>query len=123
MTDGTVHPLDESTEYFFREGCHIVELLNVPENPALSIARARVEPGVTTAPHALRDTTEHYLIQSGQGRVFLGEDPQGVLVSAGDAVCIPAGVRQLITNTGMEDLVFHAICSPRFLPENYIALD
>jgi hypothetical protein len=35
-------------EYFFAEGCHILELSNTPEDPDVSIARARVAPGVIT---------------------------------------------------------------------------
>jgi hypothetical protein len=73
VTDqGSVHPFDESSEYFFREGCYIVEVLNDPDHPDLSIARARVAPGVTTQPHSLTNTTERYLIQSGNGVGVLG---------------------------------------------------
>ena len=109
----------EGQEYFFREGCHIVEMLNERTRPDLSIARARVEPGVTTRPHRLLETVEHYLILSGTGRVFLGEDTAGEEVKRGDLVVIPAGVAQSIANTGRDDLIFHALCTPRFRPENY----
>jgi mannose-6-phosphate isomerase-like protein (cupin superfamily) len=34
-------------------------------------------------------------------------------------VIIPPHCWQRITNNGAEDLIFLAICSPRFLPENY----
>jgi mannose-6-phosphate isomerase-like protein (cupin superfamily) len=120
VTDqGSVHPFDESSEYFFREGCYIVEVLNDPDHPDLSIARARVAPGVTTQPHSLTNTTERYLIQSGTGLVFLGDDTQGMPVKADDVVVIPSGVCQSIRNTGRVDLIFHALCTPRFLPENY----
>jgi mannose-6-phosphate isomerase-like protein (cupin superfamily) len=40
-------------------------------------------------------------------------------VGPGDTVLIPPGCRQRVTNTGQEDLIFLAICSPRFRPENY----
>jgi len=36
-------------EYYTRERCHILELSNVADDPAVSIARARVEAGITTA--------------------------------------------------------------------------
>jgi mannose-6-phosphate isomerase-like protein (cupin superfamily) len=39
-----------------------------------------------------------------------------------DVVSIPAGVRQRISNTGIDDLVFLAICTPRFVKENYVEL-
>lgn len=119
MEQGSVHPLNESSEYFFREGCYIIEVFNDPAHPDLSIARARVAPGVTTQPHSLVNTTERYLIQSGEGLVFLGADVEGVPVKAGDVVVIPAGVCQSIRNTGGNDLIFHALCTPRFLPEHY----
>ena len=44
---------DESAEYFFKEGCHILEWLNTPEDPAVSVARARVDPGIRTRRHFL----------------------------------------------------------------------
>ena len=50
-------------EYFTPEGCHILESWNVAGDAAASIARARVEPGVTTQPHRLctpRFTPECY---------------------------------------------------------------
>ena len=40
-------------------------------------------------------------------------------VDPGDLVSIPAGAVQWIENTGDEDLVFYAICTPRFRMEAY----
>ena len=40
-------------------------------------------------------------------------------VAPGDVVLIPPGCRQRITGLGDEDLVFLAICTPRFRPEAY----
>ena len=81
--------------------------------------RARVQVGVTTAWHHLDGVAERYVILQGQGRVEVGDDaPKGVYV--GDAVSIPAGVRQRIQNTGDCDLLFYAICTPRFTPECYV---
>ena len=109
----------EQAEYFFKEGCYITELLNSPDDPALSVAKARVEPGQTTCWHRLTDTAEHYLIVEGSGLVEVGDElPREVI--AEDVVVIPAGVRQRITNTGKGDLIFLAICTPRFVPEAYI---
>ena len=65
-----------SREYFFDEGCHILELSNTPDDPTVSIARARVEPGVTTRLHRLVETTERYVILEGEGIVYIGDaDP------------------------------------------------
>ena len=91
---------------------------NSAADEALSIARARVEPGVTTAFHRVKDTVERYVILSGAGRVELeGNPPERVGV--GDVVLIPPGVEQRITNTGDSDLIFLALCTPRFRSANY----
>lgn len=110
---------DEEREFYFREGCYVLEMLNDPSHPELSIARARVKGGGTTRPHRLRDTWERYVIQCGAGRVFLGGDDEGVPVGPGDVVLIAPGQTQSIRNEGEEDLVFLALCTPRFRPENY----
>lgn len=123
------HPIDPALlrpdpdgEFFFREGCHIQEWSNSDADPALSIARARVEPGGTTRWHCLIDTVERYVILHGRGRVEVGEGaPEAV--TPGDVVIIPAGQRQRITNTGAGDLVFLALCTPRFRAANYRDLE
>ena len=82
----SIEQLDLQQEYYTDEKCYITEVSNSPATPDLSIARARVEPGVTTCWHRLKDTTERYVILSG---------------------------------TGPDDLIFLAICSPRFQTETY----
>jgi mannose-6-phosphate isomerase-like protein (cupin superfamily) len=117
---GSLFRPDPGVEYFIEEGCFILELLNDPADPDVSIARARVPAGGVTAWHRLRSTTERYLIQEGVGEVGVGAQPPQ-LVGPGDVVLIPPMVSQRISNTGDSDLVFLAICSPRFRPENYLA--
>lgn len=114
-----VHRMDEASEYFFKEGCHILEWYNSPADPVVSIARARVEAGMKTRRHFLIDTTERYLIQSGEGIVTIG-DRAPECVAEGTVVTIPPGVHQSIHNTGSRDLVFLAICTPRFVPPSYV---
>jgi mannose-6-phosphate isomerase-like protein (cupin superfamily) len=109
------HP---GVEVFIDEGCHVLELANDDNDPAMSIARARVASGVTTAWHRLRGTVERYVILDGSGRMEVGDLPPQE-VQAGDVVLIPPAVRQRIANTGADDLVFLAICTPRFQPQNY----
>ncbi len=112
---------DETKEFFTAERCHILELLHNHEEKPFSIARARVEPGVTTAWHKLRDTMEYYYILEGKGRMEIGEE-EGFNVKEGDMVTIPSDTAQRITNTEVEgDLVFLAICSPAFREECYEA--
>ncbi len=113
---GVWHTL-EASEYYFKEGCHILEYHNRDEDEAVSIARARVEAGKRTRKHALTDTTERYLILKGAGRVLLNDEEE--VVSVGSVVLIPPGVVQCIENTGESDLEFLAICSPRFQEEVY----
>lgn len=116
-----IFPMDHDREYFFDEGCFINELSNSADDAAVSIAQARVAVGNTTRWHCLRDTTERYVILSGSGRVDVGDQVQAV--QAGDVVIIPPLCRQRIANTGNTDLVFLAICSPRFQPDCYEDLE
>lgn len=117
-----VRPYTPGAEYWFTEGCHIDELLNDTVDPVVSIARARVPAGGITRWHRLRDTAERYLIESGRGRVEVGLlDPREV--GPGDVVIIPPGCRQRIASLGADDLVFLAICTPRFRPADYEDLE
>ena len=109
-------------EYYFEEGCFINELSNGPDDPEVSIARARVESGNITRWHYLLETTERYVIISGNGVVELAEN-YSVRVGPGDVVLIPPGTRQRIRNLGKDDLVFLAVCTPRFCPDNYVDCD
>ena len=113
---------DPSAEFATAERCFITELLNDESSPDLSIARARVELGVTTAWHKLTGTAERYLIVSGTGRMEI-EGMDSADVSPDAVVSIPADTPQRITNTGTDDLIFFAVCTPRFTPECYIGLD
>ena len=123
----TVFHHDPQQEYYFEEGCYITELLNGPLDPAVSIARARLAPGTQTRWHQLRATVERYTILAGHGRVELGDETKGqqtvAQVGPLDVVLIPPDCPQRIINTGTEDLVFLAICSPRFSASNYLDLE
>jgi mannose-6-phosphate isomerase-like protein (cupin superfamily) len=103
------------------ERCWILETWRSPDD-SLTIARARVEPGVITAWHSLTGVTERYIIVAGSGSMEVG-DQWPADVGPGDTVFIPAGVRQRIANTGADDLVFYCICTPPFTPECYRPLE
>lgn len=103
------------------ERCYILEAWRDSDD-GLTIARARVRPGVTTAWHALEGVTERYIIVEGKGRMEVGDLPPAD-VAPGDTVFIPAGVRQRIINTGASDLVFYCVCTPPFTPECYRPLE
>lgn len=106
------------TEFYTDERCHVTELHNRPEDAGCSIAFARVEPGVITQRHTLRGTDERYLILEGEGLVMVG-DMEAASVRKGDVVFIAADTVQSIENTGMTDLLFACICTPRFEPDCY----
>lgn len=113
---------DTRNEFWFQEGCHILEVSNHPDDPQVSIARARVSAGTGTRWHRLHGVLERYLIVHGTGIVEVGDLPP-TPVSEGTVVIIPAETRQRIRNTGGDDLVFYAICSPRFTAACYEVLD
>jgi mannose-6-phosphate isomerase-like protein (cupin superfamily) len=117
-----VRRMNADAEFYTPEDCFINELSNIDADPDASIARARVLPGVTTRWHRLTGTTERYVLLSGSGKVDVGNLPAQD-VRAGDVVLIPPGCRQRISNVGAEDLVFLAICTPRFRPEAYQDID
>lgn len=111
-----------AAEYFFAEGCYITEWSNSPDDPQASIARARVMPGVTTRWHSLTGIAERYVVLQGEGEVEVGALPPMKLCT-GDVAVIPAGVPQRIRNAGQVDLVFLAVCTPRFETSAYVDLE
>ena len=121
-----MHPLvrkpNLSSEFMTPERCRILEVWNDPNDPSVSIARARVAAGISTQLHRLRDVDERYVVVEGSGIVQVG-DLSKETVGPGDIVVIPAGTSQQITNVGHSDLVFLCICSPRFSPNCYEALE
>ena len=116
-----IHRADPRAESLTAEDCFILEIINTAEDPSVSLARARVPPGVVTALHRLEGITERYYLLAGRGVMSVGSEIE-TAVSVGDSVTIPAGVSQQIRNTGSDDLVFLCICTPRFVPECYVDL-
>ena len=110
-------PANDDAEHWTEERCHIREVLNDPRVPQVSLAEARVEPGVTTERHRVT-VSEWYVIRDGCGLMEVG-NAAPFAVGPGDTVCIPPGTPQRITNTGDTDLRFECICTPRFRPEVY----
>ncbi len=108
-------------EYYFDERCYVSEWWNRREDDPVSVARVRVEQGVTTKLHRLRNITERYLVLAGHGQTEIGGNMQQV--GPGDVVVVPAGIPQRITNIGKRDLAFLAICTPRFVVEAYEDLE
>ena len=122
MVKASIQRTQPDSEYYFEEGCFITEFSNSPADPDVSIARARVEPGKTTRWHSLESISERYLVLEGEGLVEVA-DLEPEVVGPGDVVIIPSGQRQRITNSGAVDLIFLAICSPRFDASAYRDLE
>jgi mannose-6-phosphate isomerase-like protein (cupin superfamily) len=118
MKDASVRRFDPATEFATSERCAIVEVSNSEADPDVSIARARVAPGEMTQWHRVAGTAERYVILEGTGRVEVGDDVREV-VTVGDVVLIPPDCPQRIANIGECDLLFLAICTPRFRADNY----
>lgn len=108
-------------EVWTEERCYITELLNDAAVADVSLARCRVEPGVTTQLHRL-SVREWYVVESGRGLMEVGGRPPRP-IGPGDVVEIPRGAAQRVTNTGAGDLVFQCVCLPRFTPSCYEALE
>ncbi|PPE73548.1 cupin domain-containing protein [Solimonas fluminis] len=104
------------------ERCDIAELSNTADDPELSVARARVAPGITTRWHRLHGIAERYVILEGRGRAEVGGLPPQDLLP-GDVLRIAPDQPQRITNTGSADLVFLALCTPRFRWDAYEDID
>ena len=111
------------SEEFFApsERCFILETWH-DTGDSMTFARTRVAPGVATEWHALDGVTERYIVVEGTGRMEVGDLPP-TEVAPGDTVFIPAGVRQRITNTGAQDLIFYCVCTPPFNPACYRPLE
>ena len=114
----SIHLADEASEYWFAEGCFILEWMNCDAEPAVSVARARVLPGTSTKWHRLRGVTERYVILAGHGVVQV-EGLAPCRVGPGAMVVIAPGDAQCIRNDGAMDLVFMVVCTPRFVPDCY----
>ncbi|MFA5983725.1 MAG: cupin domain-containing protein [Methylococcaceae bacterium] len=117
-----IRPIDLSLEFDTPEHCYITELSNTASDPSVSIARARVAVGVTTRWHRLLGITERYVMIAGKGLVEIGQLPPQT-VYPGDVVIIPPLCRQRISNIGEQELIFLAICSPRFTQLAYEDID
>lgn len=112
MMKATILRHDARAEYWFEEGCYINELSNRSEDRAVSVARLRVPPRGTTRLHSLTGIVERYVLLQGRARVRVGTLDE--TVGPGDVVIIPVGESQRITNLEDQDLLFLAICTPRF---------
>jgi mannose-6-phosphate isomerase-like protein (cupin superfamily) len=114
-------PTGGEEEFWTAERCHITELLNDARSPDVSLAVARIEPGVRTQLHSLTGVEEIYIVRSGCGVIEIDGVEQEL--AAGDRAIVPASAAQRIANTGNGDLCCYCLCRPRFRPECYVDLE
>lgn len=107
-------------EFWLDERIYIRELMNAPEEPALSLAKFRVPAGSSTQLHSL-SVTEWYVMESGTGMIEI--DGQKMPMNAGDCIKIRPGQNQRVINISDAELVFQSICTPRWTPECYTNLE
>lgn len=108
-------------EFRTDERCYITELLNSERSPGVSLAIARIEPGVRTQLHSLSGIEEIYIVRSGRGVIEIDGIEQAL--AAGDQAIVPAAAAQRVTNTGSDDLCCYCLCRPRFRPDCYVDLE
>ncbi len=99
----------------FLAGDHtlIQEVLHPKNDPVklnYSLAFATLEPGKSSLPHTLHQSSELYVITKGKARVHIGKEL--AQVGQGQVVLIPAGEEQWIENIGEGLLEFYCIVSP-----------
>lgn len=109
-------------EIVANDGSRLRELLHPDRDPAeisYSFAIAYVDPGKSTHPHYLK-RTEVYFIMQGIGRMHIGDEVEEV--NEDDIVVIPKEKPQWIENIGPNVLVFAAIVSPPWQPEDDVRI-
>ena len=114
-----ISDLRDAEEFTAVDGCMLRELLHPDKQPLAlrySLAHAIVEPGQTTAPHRLKESSEVYFILEGEGLMHV--DGEAAPVHPGQAVYIPPGARQFIKNLGDTDLVFLCFVDPAWRAED-----
>jgi mannose-6-phosphate isomerase-like protein (cupin superfamily) len=112
-----VSQLDDLESFITADGSGIREmagLAGAPSAPARnqSLAEATVPVGGATAAHYHPLAEEIYFIQTGTGRMRLGDEERDV--GPGDTVLIPPGVEHKISNTGDGTLRFLCCCAPAY---------
>ena len=77
-----IFPFRLDREFHTSEECHITELCNSPADGEAFVARARVEPGVTTRWHRLRAGFARWEIYGDFDRRPLARETEAMIVMA-----------------------------------------
>lgn len=76
----------------------------------LSLGYFRLEPGQSGPKHIHQNEVEIYIVLSGKGRVFIGDET--VDLGVGSILYVPPMVEHQTFNSGQSDLEFYGVFSP-----------
>jgi len=114
-----IRKLPDCPEFVAGDRTRLRELLHPDRDYAFSgrysLAHAVVAPGQTSSRHRLAGSETYYIIK---GRGEMHVDAEVAPVEPGDAIEIPPGATQWITNIGPVDLVFLCIVDPAWRAED-----
>jgi len=104
----------EIEPYNTKDGSLIRELMHPAKhgNGNQSLAEATVPVGTRTRLHRHERTEEIYHVIAGEGLMTLGDT--SFTVTVGDSVCIAAGTKHGIVNTGAVPLRILCACAPPY---------
>jgi mannose-6-phosphate isomerase-like protein (cupin superfamily) len=86
------------------------------DQPNHSLAYIVIPPGKSSAPHLHQQSQESYFILAGEGQMHV--DQHEFIITPGQVCYIEPGETHQISNQGVNDLVFLAICVPPWVPED-----
>ncbi len=86
-----------------------------------SVAVITLPPGKSSALHMHPEAEESFLVTAGRGEMSVGEET--IPLRDGSAVLVPSKAPHKITNSGVDDLVYVAVCVPAWEPTNTVPLD
>ncbi len=113
MTATSFRVLAEVPEFVGPDGARILELAGRSTGLAShSLAIISHPPGMTTRKHHHTVADEVYYVQSGTGRIAVGEEVH--VVGAGDIITIRPGQPHKVWADGAEDLVLIVTCAPAY---------
>jgi mannose-6-phosphate isomerase-like protein (cupin superfamily) len=109
-----VSNLDEAAAFVTLDGSTIRELAGAVSIPTekQSLAEATVPVGGATAAHYHVESEELYFLQSGSGRLRVGDEQRDV--RAGDCVVIAPGAIHKLINTGDVPIRLLCCCAPAY---------
>jgi predicted cupin superfamily sugar epimerase/mannose-6-phosphate isomerase-like protein (cupin superfamily) len=96
----------------------LIGLVGHAKTGLTSVAHFALAPGKTTGLSYMKTGEEYFLVVSGRGTVVVGDVTSPV--QAGSIVFLAPGVHHSITAAADSDLVFYAVSTPAFSPDDYV---